>query len=56
MFIAQQVPSVAAYGLLDACQISKAGEQGGQSSSLQKLGFLLRKCKPEAGSAAVGFL
>jgi hypothetical protein len=37
-------------------QISEAGEQGGQASSLQKLGFLLCKCKPETGSVVVGFL
>jgi hypothetical protein len=47
---------VAACGRLDASQISKAREQGGQASSLQKLGFLLRKRKPETGLAAVGFL
>jgi hypothetical protein len=50
------VPSVAARGLLDAGQISEAGEQGGQASSLQKLGFLLHKRKSETGPAAVGFL
>jgi hypothetical protein len=47
---------VAARGLLDAGQISEAGEQGGQTSSLQKLEFLLRKCKPKTGSTTVGFL
>jgi hypothetical protein len=39
------VPSAATCGLLDAGQISEAGEQGGQASSLQKLGFLQRKQK-----------
>jgi hypothetical protein len=32
----------AACGLLDAGKISEAGEQGGQASGLQKLGFLRR--------------
>jgi hypothetical protein len=43
------VPSAAARGLLDAGQSSKAGEQGGQASSSQKLGFLQHKRKTRPG-------